>query len=809
MNQSPQTDEQPEIPTKVPFYLGITFKVLVGLILFDTALILGITIVMNTVGTNMVAQETSRRIEETGNNVVNRLMSRLEKAEALTRAMADAAEALPRDERLVRETIRHMLDFDGDYYVAGGGIWFEPDAFEQGVARRSFFWGRDDQEELRFFDDYNTPGPAYDEVLFERDAAFRARFLHSPGYHNEEWYVVVRHLRKNGRGFWSRSYMDPYSYQPMVTVTVPMRNREGDFIGVATVDLKLEGLHSLMEQWAGNSGGYIFILDRNDTFITFPQPEMAKKYTEDEKGGQVESFMNVSTFAEAHPRFRPVADALADIHEDLIRKSWEDAYYTPALVEMIDRESYQIEKAEADVVTAVLMDPLGKSNSESKLIETFPVRNDLLMDSEAMVSVFHIPHAYWKAVIVKPKAEFTSVAVALRRTLLFWITGIIVLIFILAGTYQYFNVVRPLTYITRKVAVLGNQLQQGKPIDEIEERRIRTRSRSEIGRLARVFNAMTAALVKAHRTLMAYNRGLEEKVEERTKELKASQAIALENAHAAGMAEIATGVIHNIGNVLNSLNITVEDIDRGLKRKRVANFAKAITMLTEHRTDLHVFFETHPKGPIFLDYLDEFSKTMQEEHDKLSSDILEMRQEVNIIREIIKTQHIYAKGIDLYENVDLSEIADDALYLETPALKNKDIQVVRHYDAVPMIRTSKVKLMHIVINLIKNAKEAMLEKPESEHRLTITVRKLGSGRLQLTVEDTGVGIAADVLPKIFSHGFTTKRHGNGFGLHFCGNAAAELGGRLSAESLGPDQGAKFTLELGIAQPFGDQIKEED
>jgi signal transduction histidine kinase len=70
-------------------------------------------------------------------------------------------------------------------------------------------------------------------------------------------------------------------------------------------------------------------------------------------------------------------------------------------------------------------------------------------------------------------------------------------------------------------------------------------------------------------------------------------------------------------------------------------------------------------------------------------------------------------------------------------------------------------------------------------------------RLTLCVEDNGVGIAKDNLRRIFTHGFTTRRDGHGFGLHSCANAAAEMGGRLSAESAGLGEGARFVLEIPV------------
>ena len=791
--------ERGPLDTKVPFFKGITFKVLIGLIVLDTTLISAIVLVMNTVGVDLVKKESSRLIEEIGNNVVASLDNQLLQTEALARSMANAAEGI-KDEQVLKETIRNMLDFDGDHTVAGGGIWFEPGRFDENKVRNSFFWGRDEKDILQFYDDYNRPGPEYDEQRFESDAAYRKAFLDAPGYHNEEWYVVVRHLKGEGRGFWSRSYMDPYSYQPMVTVTVALHNGAGIFKGVATVDLRLEGLHELIADWSRKTGGYMFLLDRNNKFITFPEPTRAKTWFKDARGNDAEEFITAQKFAERDPKFKKIADTLGFLNLKILNLAQREIAFEPRLNDQIDRSSYQIDSREAGFINAVMRDPLARETIDSKQLSQFELGDDGLLNEAAVVSVFHVPGSYWKVVIVKPKAEYVAVANSLKATLLKYITTIILCLFVAACSYQLIMIVRPLKVITDKAANIENELQRGKPINEIEDREIDLEGMGEIGRLAHVFNSMTDELVRAHESLIDYSRNLEVKVKERTRELEAIQKIALENAHAAGMAEIATGVLHNIGNVLNSLKVSVEEFRDLTEEKHLSSLEKAATLLEQNKHNLASFMTSDPKGRMLPHYLKELSGVLLREHDTMIKSIAEIAHKINTIRDIIVTQHNYAKGSDFYEEIDLARVTDDALHLEAPALKEHRIIVIRHYSVVGTVKAPKVKLMHILINLIRNAVDALTE-VHRERTLSIEITKDAEDHKIIIVKDNGCGILEGVVPKIFVHGFSTKGEKNGFGLHFCANTAVEMGGRLTVESGGRDLGATFTLTFEITPPL--------
>ena len=163
-------------------------------------------------------------------------------------------------------------------------------------------------------------------------------------------------------------------------------------------------------------------------------------------------------------------------------------------------------------------------------------------------------------------------------------------------------------------------------------------------------------------------------------------------------------------------------------------------------------------------------------------------------------QQNFAKMSGAYENLSTGELTEDALRINSAAFERHRIQVVREFDeSTPPVFVDRHKALQILINLISNAKYAMDAQPTNEKRLVIRVEPVVPDRVQITIRDSGVGIAPENLVKIFTHGFTTKKDGHGFGLHSCANAAKEMGGSLTAHSDGIGLGAAFVLELPAAK----------
>jgi signal transduction histidine kinase len=168
---------------------------------------------------------------------------------------------------------------------------------------------------------------------------------------------------------------------------------------------------------------------------------------------------------------------------------------------------------------------------------------------------------------------------------------------------------------------------------------------------------------------------------------------------------------------------------------------------------------------------------------------------VSHVKDIIWMQQSYASVSGIVEPLNAPDTIEDALKLSNNALQRHSVHVVREFADTPPARAERHKVLQILVNLISNAKKAMDCKEPSQRKLLITTERGPNDAIVIRVIDNGIGIPAENLPKIFSHGFTTRKDGHGFGLHSSAMAAKQMGATLAAFSDGPGKGATFTLAL--------------
>jgi C4-dicarboxylate-specific signal transduction histidine kinase len=271
----------------------------------------------------------------------------------------------------------------------------------------------------------------------------------------------------------------------------------------------------------------------------------------------------------------------------------------------------------------------------------------------------------------------------------------------------------------------------------------------------------------------------------------------------AGMAEVATGVLHNVGNVLNSLNVAATVIADRLRASRSEALGRAVALYADHPGGLAGFLASDRGAPL-PGYLAALSSALVDENARLRDEIAAVLGHVDHIKTIVATQQAYARVSDVRERVELASVIDDALNIDAASFARHGIEVVRACSDTPAVVTDRHKLLQIVVNLVANARDALIDAAATAgpRRLTVRIAPTATG-VAIAVADTGTGIPADVKRRIFEHGFTTKKHGHGFGLHASANAARELGGSLAVASDGPGRGATFTLEIP-SEPMEDR-----
>jgi PAS domain S-box-containing protein len=266
----------------------------------------------------------------------------------------------------------------------------------------------------------------------------------------------------------------------------------------------------------------------------------------------------------------------------------------------------------------------------------------------------------------------------------------------------------------------------------------------------------------------------------------------------AGMAEVATNVLHNVGNVLNSVNVSASLIAERIKKSKSAGLTRVSALLTEHAADLAGFL-AGTQGRNVPAYLGQLASELTAERDATVAELTTLRGNVEHIKEIVAMQQNYARRGGLTETLDIRTLVEDSLRMNEGAFSRHGVTLVRDFQEVPPLTVDKHKVLQILVNVIRNAKYACDDHSGSEKRVTVRVRAIGE-QVAISVIDTGIGIPRENLERIFNHGFTTRKDGHGFGLHSSALAARELGGVLQVESAGRGQGATFTLTLPVKPP---------
>jgi signal transduction histidine kinase len=311
------------------------------------------------------------------------------------------------------------------------------------------------------------------------------------------------------------------------------------------------------------------------------------------------------------------------------------------------------------------------------------------------------------------------------------------------------------------------------------------------------------------------NEHLEERVQQRTHELQElieekernqaklaeAQTQLLEASRQAGKAEVATGVLHNVGNVLNSVNVSATLLSDKLKASELPTLRKLTALVEAHAADLGAFLTTDPRGATIPSFLSKLSTCLEAERAVLEEETSRLLTGVEHIKQVISAQQFLARGSVVLAPANPTTVFETALMMQQGSFDRHDIEVTRDFEDAPPANIDVHKILQILINLISNARHAVLSQDAGSRRIALSLRTIvgpTGPALRFQVTDSGVGIAPENLARVFSHGFTTKADGHGFGLHSAANAAREMGGSLVVSSDGIGRGATFALDVPLA-----------
>ncbi|SEE02952.1 sensor histidine kinase [Pseudomonas kilonensis] len=281
-------------------------------------------------------------------------------------------------------------------------------------------------------------------------------------------------------------------------------------------------------------------------------------------------------------------------------------------------------------------------------------------------------------------------------------------------------------------------------------------------------------------------------------ELREAQAELVTTARRAGMAEIATNVLHNVGNVLNSVNVSAQVLYEKVHTSKGPGVAKVAQLMKEHPDDLGDFISSDPKGRALPDYLDKLADALAVEQQGMIAELAQLTRRIDHIKEIVATQQSYAGNASVLEPGSLRELVEDVVRICDVSLARHHITLIKEFSDIPQMPLDKHRVLQILVNLINNAKQALDAGTNRPPQIILRLKTIDDERVRVEIEDNGEGISQDNLARVFEHGFTTRVDGHGFGLHSCILAAHEMGGDLTVQSAGPGRGAVFILELPLA-----------
>ena len=455
----------------IPWRNSLQFHFSAGLAVILLSIIAATFAVVHFYAREFLLQKNEQLIHMTGQQMLNEITLKTNVAETLTKTLARLGETLPKDPRVYREVLSRAIDLDQyQDIIAGGGIWPEPGIFNADTDRSSFFWGRNAQGKLEYFDQYNDPDGS--------------------GYHHEEWYVQGKYSPR-GHCLWSKSYTDPYSFEPMVTCTVPMHQGQ-QLLGAATVDLKLSGLRTILARTAETFEGYAFAVDRNNKLLSFPVEEYAKIYSSDDQGKRLEEFIDIQALARLFPTYQSTAEVLEQLNQSVITTA--PAPLPRDLPERLALESYQITAGESPMIAAIISHHRDRQPAAALPVPAFFETDDLLLETPVMITVMLMPDTYWKIVMVTPFEQIAANADRVAKTVLFYLLAIVLVAGLISYALFQSRLIKPLFGLV-------NQLHQDRDENKVEHTLLDDNRHDELGLLAYQFNRRTLALEQNNREL--------------------------------------------------------------------------------------------------------------------------------------------------------------------------------------------------------------------------------------------------------------------------------------------------------------------
>lgn len=761
---------------------SISTRMLIILALAFSLIILMVYWVIETQAKPRLLEMTSETVVETGNEAINSIMASISHVDGLAKATSTMAGGLPKEDVLYKETFGNLMQ-QTDLRIVGGGVWFDPNMYEQGRERQSFVWARDEAGNMQPSERYNqvsqTPNP----------------------YYQDWWYIPAMYARHD-HCVWSRAYVDPVGNQPMMTCAKSLYDsRNQAFDGVVSFNLLLDNLDDAMQKWQDKVGGYVFLVDLDNRFLTFPDQSMVTQVTEDNPQGEM---VTAHQLAKKKPSFAPIADRLDSINRTLIDEATakDEGRFTLAARSILSTTNLdKISEQESQLLSALLLLNIDQTFNlvGSHLVDTIAVPNDFVLQQSATAFVFRMPFTYWKMVIVKPDNDMMSVANALSNQLIqAMLLGFIPILLLTAWVFRrYFT--RPLKHMAMAVADMGTLIEQ-KQYQKLSVHKLPHSNVSEIQVISEQTNQLIDRIVENEGALAEINVHLESQVTARTKdlqqamdELKASQVHLVRSEKMATLGQMVAGVAHEVNTPLGYVRSNMELVGDNLMR---------FDELIQHTDQLlHALKEPEADQAQVTKLIEETLQCCEAiKEDEVSEDLTDLIKDglygVDQIAELVVSLRDFSR-IDesKVKEVDINDCINTSLVMARNNLKTLDVST--SLAELPLIQCNPSQINQVLLNLFNNAAQAM----PMDHKGTLQILSSVDESRQyvaISITDNGAGIKESILTQIFEPFFTTKKAGDGTGLGLAITAQIieQHSGRIEVSSI-VGTGTTFTILLPI------------
>ena len=761
---------------------SITTRMLMILSLAFLLIIMMVYWVIDTQAKPRISDLTVETVVETGNEVINSIMVSINHVDGMAKATSAISGGLPKNDAVYEETIGNLMQ-QADPRIVGGGVWFDPNMYQAQQERQSFVWTRDGagvmQPTERYNNDAETPNP----------------------YYRDWWYIPAMYARHD-HCVWSRAYVDPVSNNPMMTCAKALYDSQNQaFDGVVSFNLLLDNLDAAMTRWQEKVGGYVFLVDLDNRFLTFPDQSIVKQVTASNPQGEM---MTASQLAQATPAFTPIADSLDAVNRELIAEATEkdEGRYNLAARSILSTTNMnKISTQESKLLSALLLLNVDQDFNlvDSHLVDTIDVPNDFVLQEPATAFVFRMPFTYWKMVVVKPNSDMMSVANGLSNQLIrAMLLGFLPILLLTAWAFRrYFT--NPLKNMASSVADMGELIEQ-KQYQKLGAHKLPSSSVSDIQLISDKTNQLIDRVVENEGALAEINVHLEKQVAARTadlqqamNELKASQVQLVRSEKMATLGQMVAGVAHEVNTPLGYVRSNVELVGDNLSR------FDELMLNTEHL--LCALNDTNP-DKAQVDQL--IASTLQccddIKEDEVSEDLAGLVSDslygIDQIAELVVSLRDFSR-IDesKVKNVDINDCINSSLVMARNNLKTLDVHT--ELAELPTVQCNPSQINQVLLNLFNNAAQAIPAGQKGALTIISNVAPADNS-VQISVTDNGSGMDDEVLARIFEPFFTTKKagEGTGLGLAICAQIIEQHGGTISVDSV-IGQGTTFVIHLPL------------